>query len=63
MKLNTILAIILILIFLISFIYWFSLTSVGLLVSPSLGLELFIPGALFFGFIGLVSYQLYNCSS
>lgn len=61
MNLNTVLAIIIVLIFLLGFILWFSVTGLVLFASPSEAMRLFIPGAIFFGFWLGVAWRLYNC--
>lgn len=62
MNLNTILAIIIVLIFILFFWVW--VVSSGILLFSGHGsefLSVFIPGAIVFGFWSLVTYRLYYC--
>lgn len=63
MYLNTVLAIIIVLLFILFFALWLLLAFLGIFASPSseLLLKFLIPGAAFFGFWFLVAYRLYNC--
>jgi len=62
MYLNTVLAIIIVLIFVLSFIAWVLISSIALVVDPVSALGIIIPGVAFYGFWGIVAYRLYNCT-
>jgi len=61
---NKILAILIVLIFIFAFLAW-AFTTAGLLFSGdgNGAAALFVPGALVFGFWGLIAYQLWGCSN
>jgi|GEM_PF-4690454 len=64
MYLNTVLAIIIVLIFILAFCAWVLLTGATLFAgSGNEFLGMLIPGGLFFSFWGFVAYRLYNCSA
>jgi hypothetical protein len=60
MKLNTILAIIIVLLLFLSFLIWIIITVMTLYVDPYLFLESLISGGIIYGFWALVVYRLYN---
>lgn len=61
MNLNTVLAIVIVLSFIIAFALWVLISGLALITSPLDSLGVIIPGGLFFAFWGLVSYRLYKC--
>jgi hypothetical protein len=59
---NKVLAIVIVLVLLLSFIGWIVGVGVTLFAGSPFGAALlFIPGALFYGFAGLVVKRLYDC--
>ena len=63
MQSNTILAIIIVLIFLMAFLGWVLVSLVALMEDAGLAFNIIVPGLIVFGFWGLVASRLYNCPS
>jgi hypothetical protein len=58
---NKILAIIIVIIFIMAVLGWIVAVLAMIMIDIQDAVTVFVPGALVFGFWGLVAYQLYTC--
>jgi hypothetical protein len=63
MNTNTVLAVIIVLLFITLFATWVYASVDILATSPGSALNIIVPGAVLFGFWGLVAWRLYTCPS
>jgi|NOAtaT_7_FD_contig_91_532248_length_2235_multi_2_in_0_out_0_2 ACR3 family arsenite efflux pump ArsB len=60
MNANKILAIVIVLVMLLTFMMWFVISGALLLTAPKQAISVIIPGMVYFGFWFLIAYRLYN---
>lgn len=60
---NTILALVIVLLFIMAFLAWLLVSLAALTEDLGLAASIIIPGTIVFGFWWLVAYRLYQCPS